>query len=906
MSLRINFNAAAVQTHQKLKVADRMLTKSLERLSSGERINRSDDDPSGLVAANSIRHNLAGIMKSTSNIEEGVSMLQTADGAMDGISSLLVRLRSLALGAANEAVNDPAQLTAYQADFDEAVKSISRIADQARFGNIPLLQGNLSTITPSTSAKEFYSDLRWDATKLPGGLKAGTAVTVAPPVQNRTQVSAKFYGNPPATATLQGQNQNGTQLDNVGGNVTVTGPLAAQTYVMTSTTTIGEFVAMVNQDSLTTGARARYDVTTGELTVASIGPGTLNVRSADFTLNAATNVGLLDSSTAAATNPLVAATGDLQRERFEVVMSTAGTATAPFPTRATQLNGLFQSGNALTVVGGEQIQISGLKGSTTLTLTAGMTIGDFVDRVNLQTPLTGVLANYDSSSGSLALESTSFGSGLLSVAAPDMTAGVTTLGLFDLDSTSAAANPLHSPRDTFSAAFTTSTGGVAVAGDPLYGLRQGGSAPFSAVNDKQFTIYGRGLSATMDLEAPTDVVSAASFLATQMAASTPVSTWTPGVGAGTGTLNLAGNNLAVNTATTWYDLAAFANSVPVNTLTATTVTVGGGSMSLAGTFTGSLALEGTTVQDVVNFVNSQNSTLGTSAAFAAGNLSITGDRTPIHVSGDDLTGTDVGLMDFKASDPEAVTDGITNPHTIPSWNSTVGLTYTDALGTTRTLTLTQIPSADGGLAFTNQSSGPESSEPYTRWEAGAFTVVAKDSSNGAVGGLARTSATAQTGQRESAIWIQTGGFAGQRVNIEIPDMRAGALGRSALWKELQDPTSTRPLATKGYDSLDDLVSRQALIKGDAQLVIGVVDAAIDEVTNARGTAGALQANSLEATLASLRTAMENLTDSESRIRDTDFAEESATMARNNILYQAATAMLAQANQVPQTVLQLLK
>jgi flagellin len=146
MSLRINFNSAAVQTHQNLKVADRMMTKSLERLSSGERINRSDDDPSGLVAANSIRHNLAGILRSTNNIEEGVSLLQTADGAMDGISGLLVRLRSLALGAANEAVNDPAQLVAYQADFDEAVRSISRIADQARFGSIPLLQGNLLSL----------------------------------------------------------------------------------------------------------------------------------------------------------------------------------------------------------------------------------------------------------------------------------------------------------------------------------------------------------------------------------------------------------------------------------------------------------------------------------------------------------------------------------------------------------------------------------------------------------------------------------------------------------------------------------------------------------------------------------------------------------------------------------------
>ncbi|MCK6489827.1 MAG: hypothetical protein L6R48_16150 [Planctomycetes bacterium] len=114
------------------------------------------------------------------------------------------------------------------------------------------------------------------------------------------------------------------------------------------------------------------------------------------------------------------------------------------------------------------------------------------------------------------------------------------------------------------------------------------------------------------------------------------------------------------------------------------------------------------------------------------------------------------------------------------------------------------------------------------------------------------------------------------------------------------------LTQRGYDSIDDLVREQALVDGDSQLAIHVIDAAIDEVSTARGRTGALQANSLESTLDSLRIAIQNLTDSESRIRDTDFAQESADFARNNIIYQAATAMLAQANQVPQTVLGLLK
>jgi flagellin-like hook-associated protein FlgL len=822
---------------------------------------------------------------------------------MDGISALLIRMRALALGAANEAVNDQAQLVAYQADFDEAVKSITRIAEQSRFGTIPLLQGNLGSITLADDTKAFYSGIAWDATKLPGGLQPGSTVTVQPPVQDRTQVSAKFYGNPPATTAIQGLNQNGTQLDNVSGNVTVTGPLGAATYALTATTTIGEFVAKVNQDTLSTGAMARYDATTGELTVASRGPGALNLRSDDFTINAATSVGLLDSDTAAGANPLVAATGNLQRERFEVVLTTTGAATAPFPARTAALDGVFQNGVALAVLGGEMTTITGLKGSTTVTVSAGMTINDFVERVNLQTPVTGVVAAYDPSTGGLVLENQGFGSGILDVNSSVMSA--TTVGLFDLNT--AGVNPLHTPRETLRAAFTT--GGAvpvaAVAGDPLLGLIQTGAAgPFTSIEGQQFTINGRGLSATMDFEAPASAAVAAAYIAQTMAAAP--ATWTAGVATGTGTLDIGGNLFNVGASTNWYQLADFANSLAVTTLTGTTVGVSAGTMTLTGTYPGSLVLEGTSIQDVVNFVNSHTADLGTQAVFAAGTLTITGQNGPVTVSSDDLTGGDVGLFDFKASDPDAISNGVTDPRTAASWNSTLTLDYTDALGTQRSLQMRQIPTLGGGLAFTNLGSGPESTEPYTRWESGAFTVTVKDSSAGTFGGVATTTDTARTSQRQSMTWIQTGGFAGQRVNIEIPDMRAGALGRTALWAELNDPNSDQTLSLKGYDSLDDLVTRQAILNGDAQLVLSVVDAAINEVTNARGKVGSLQANSLEATLDSLRVALANLGDSQSRIRDTDFALESASFARNNILYQASTSMLAQANQVPQTVLQLLK
>ena len=108
-------------------------------------------------------------------------------------------------------------------------------------------------------------------------------------------------------------------------------------------------------------------------------------------------------------------------------------------------------------------------------------------------------------------------------------------------------------------------------------------------------------------------------------------------------------------------------------------------------------------------------------------------------------------------------------------------------------------------------------------------------------------------------------------------------------------------------SLNDLVSTQqsALTSSKTTEALKVIDKAIDEITVLRGRMGAFQANTLDTNLNSLKVSNENLTAAESLIRDTDFAQESANFTKNQILVQAATSMLAQANQLPQGVLKLL-
>ena len=142
-----------------------------------------------------------------------------------------------------------------------------------------------------------------------------------------------------------------------------------------------------------------------------------------------------------------------------------------------------------------------------------------------------------------------------------------------------------------------------------------------------------------------------------------------------------------------------------------------------------------------------------------------------------------------------------------------------------------------------------------------------------------------TATRQSSFFFQTGGQSSQRTRFEIADLRSGALA--------QDIDGAVQLG-----SLADIRDEGALFNGNGEEALMLIDAAIEECLLQRGRVGALQEHALQSNLSSLRVEIENLGAAESRIRDIDFAEESAEYARLNIMYQAATSMLAQANQVP--------
>ncbi|MDT8447124.1 MAG: flagellin [bacterium] len=142
MSLRINHNVAALNSHRNLLNNDRSLNRTLERLSSGLKVNRGADGPATLVISEQMRAQIAGLTQAIDNSESAISMAQTSEANLGEINRLLTSMRQLAVHAANEGVNDTGMLQADQRELENALASIDRITAQAQFGERKLLDGS--------------------------------------------------------------------------------------------------------------------------------------------------------------------------------------------------------------------------------------------------------------------------------------------------------------------------------------------------------------------------------------------------------------------------------------------------------------------------------------------------------------------------------------------------------------------------------------------------------------------------------------------------------------------------------------------------------------------------------------------------------------------------------------------
>jgi len=142
--MRINNNIMALNAHRQLSINNTMTGKSLEKLSSGYRINRAGDDAAGLAISEKMRAQIRGLNMASKNAQDGISLIQTAEGALTETHAILQRMRELAVQAANDTNDDTTDRQALQEEVDALIEEIDRIATNITFNGQKLLDGNFT------------------------------------------------------------------------------------------------------------------------------------------------------------------------------------------------------------------------------------------------------------------------------------------------------------------------------------------------------------------------------------------------------------------------------------------------------------------------------------------------------------------------------------------------------------------------------------------------------------------------------------------------------------------------------------------------------------------------------------------------------------------------------------------
>lgn len=140
MGLRINTNVASLNAQRNLRGTRLGMNAALEKLSSGQRINRAGDDAAGLAISENLKAQVKGLSQAERNAEDGISLVQIAEGALGEVSNILIRLRELAVQAASDTIG-PTERKFLNVEFEQLTSEIDRIANSTEFNRVPLLNG---------------------------------------------------------------------------------------------------------------------------------------------------------------------------------------------------------------------------------------------------------------------------------------------------------------------------------------------------------------------------------------------------------------------------------------------------------------------------------------------------------------------------------------------------------------------------------------------------------------------------------------------------------------------------------------------------------------------------------------------------------------------------------------------
>jgi len=793
MSLRINYNLASSSAQRGLASSQDLYSRMASRLSTGLRINQAADDTAGMAVSEKLKNQVRGLNQAQRNAQDSVSMLQTAEGALTETHGILARIRELAVQSANDTLtaSDRANL---QAEADQLVAEVDRIASSTQFNGITLLNknssvslhnsglgltfqigansGNTLGVTLSAVRSQDLGDVQT--------LNAAHAVTGGAKTIDVGSATAVNYN-----ATVDTAFDVRDAINAANGNITAS--VKGGKLRLESSAAVGTVFASDggNLQSTLFGSNATVNTVASSTSLEDLGvsaSGTMTITATSGTITGATtltNLGINSGDTLVLGLSKAAGTGGAAGTMTlaDIGVTSGGTLTIAFadagvsPTETRSIAVTYQTSDTLSALA-SRIDIA-------VTEAAALTANG-----NTGTDTLAVIVGGSAGSGAITLtgNTTAYSGGTLTINAGTI--------LTDLADSNSGSGSLISKLN-----LTTITG--ATTGTT--------SASSATVNTAAFTE-----SVTYTVGSETDLTAFAAGLQTAIQGAGAIGTSTAfDVTSATAVIN-GSNQLAI-------DVSPSSNGVTIATITgsgtnALRTLFGLGAAPASATATSATKVAAQTETATVSYTTSDTlSTIATKIATA--------------VTGIGRVGTSLIAG---------------NAGTAASFNAGTSMIDITGVDTDTTLTF-----SSGALRTALNLAAPD-------------TVTASGTTS------------------SSAAIVQN----------------AYRLSSNAL-------TGVTSISSSSSGSID--ISTQTA----ASAAISTLDSAINQVSTARANIGAIE-NRLDSTSRSLAVASENTAAANSRIADADIAQSMSEMVRAQILQQAGISVLAQANQAPSLVLQLLR
>ena len=167
MALRINYNYESVSAQRNLSSTQSSFFKAIEQLSSGLRINKASDDAAGLAVSEKLKNQVRGLNQAQRNAQDGISLIQTAEGALNETHSLLSRMRELAIQSANDTLSNSDRVH-LQAEVNQLLSEVDRIGNSTQFNNVVLLNNNTAAGGAGVGAFKFHIGANAETTSMVG------------------------------------------------------------------------------------------------------------------------------------------------------------------------------------------------------------------------------------------------------------------------------------------------------------------------------------------------------------------------------------------------------------------------------------------------------------------------------------------------------------------------------------------------------------------------------------------------------------------------------------------------------------------------------------------------------------------------------------------------------------------